>query len=581
MTRFTSQQIDIINEKTQIPKRWLEITKPTEDTYKLVNKLLNQGNYNGDFEEAENKICEYVVDSLNKGRLKPAATQEESETLKKYNSRVWELIARPRRPGSQATDDKNSKNDFQNKEKEKVESNNNTSDETVDKIITNENLEVPNNEKIKEGIKKIKEHYYVEERVILQIITNLCAGRHILLAGPIGTGKSELAKIIPKTFWNYEVQRETATYEWGGTDVVGGYKPREDGDGFERVDGCVTETVKESIDLKKENGKTKGKWLIIDEFNRADIDKAMGELFSSLVDGKLKDPKTGDDIQIPLDYRIIGTLNTQDRHFLNTLSSALYRRFAYIEVPITTDQDPSDEFRYALNNAIKKSKFSKRQLDKLLQHDANRINFVKPTYEKLFHKAYNIFQFVRNERKLGIAVLEAMFQTMLTRLSIRNDGENIVNATEAIDFALVSNIIPQLWNANTIFLESLKALVTQDLGVYFKERFDKIKQEQTQDFSKNAKPLAYFKKWIEDVKNDKNYFPIINKNQINSITKDLDLDKMIENFEKGARFEDPAQMDALKTIIQGEGEIIGKEKGGPVFFVNALDEQIMRTKFDD
>lgn len=224
-----------------------------------------------------------------------------------------------------------------------------TSPDTVKKMT----LTIPDQQKRVEGIAKISEELWIDEKVIIQIITNLCAGRHILLAGPIGTGKSALAKMIPKTFWNYDTELVTATYEWGASDVVGGYKPSlTDGKNFEMKDGCVTRTVKESIELKNQRGETKGKWLIIDEFNRADIDKAMGELFSSLVDGKIR--SIGDkDIPIPEDYRIIGTLNTSDKHYLNKLSSALLRRFAYIEVNYPMNQNPQIEFLYAINNAKK------------------------------------------------------------------------------------------------------------------------------------------------------------------------------------------------------------------------------------
>ena len=39
----------------------------------------------------------------------------------------------------------------------------------------------------------------------------------------------------------------------------------------------------------------------------------------------------------------------------------------------------------------------------------DKINFIsKPHYDKLFKDAYNIFQFVREEKKLGTAIIEAI-----------------------------------------------------------------------------------------------------------------------------------------------------------------------------
>lgn len=59
---------------------------------------------------------------------------------------------------------------------------------------------------------------------------------------------------------------------------------------------------------------------MIDEFNRANIDKAFGQLFTALEYGALDiptiDPKrSSEKLLIPEDYRIIGTLNTFDKHF--------------------------------------------------------------------------------------------------------------------------------------------------------------------------------------------------------------------------------------------------------------------------
>ena len=106
----------------------------------------------------------------------------------------------------------------------------------------------------------------------------------------------------------------------GTTDVVGGLMPDKTGQGYIHKDGCVPKTIKEN------------NWAIIDEFNRADIDKAMGKLFSSLVNGKISNEDGKPPLEIPKDYRIIATMNTADKFYLNKMSSALLRRFAYIEV---------------------------------------------------------------------------------------------------------------------------------------------------------------------------------------------------------------------------------------------------------
>jgi MoxR-like ATPase len=92
--------------------------------------------------------------------------------------------------------------------------------------------------------------------------------------------------------------------------------------------------------------------LIIDEFNRANIDQAFGELFSvlsgqavvlphrrnefapplSIVPHDSDVPDGTDPICIPKPWRMIATMNTSDRGLLFTLSRALMRRFAFVNV---------------------------------------------------------------------------------------------------------------------------------------------------------------------------------------------------------------------------------------------------------
>jgi hypothetical protein len=81
----------------------------------------------------------------------------------------------------------------------------------------------------------------------------------------------------------------------------------------------------------------RGRWLVIDEFTRAPIDAAFGSLLTTL--GGQRSPllvptEDGREVPLPLpgDFRIIGTLNSFDRHFLNQLSEAMKRRFTFIDI---------------------------------------------------------------------------------------------------------------------------------------------------------------------------------------------------------------------------------------------------------
>jgi len=182
-------------------------------------------------------------------------------------------------------------------------------------------------------------------------VAALRAGQHLVLYGPPGTGKSELAELLCVSLIEDPPEHyslTTATSDWTTFDTIGGYMPQPTTDGSTFLDfhpGAVTSALEQ------------GRWLIIDELNRADVDKAFGELFTLLTKRPVKLPYKkrsgeewrpvvlgdagGEDVHaIPVspDWRLIGTLNTFDKASLYQLSYAFMRRFAFVYVapPDTT-----------------------------------------------------------------------------------------------------------------------------------------------------------------------------------------------------------------------------------------------------
>ncbi len=192
-----------------------------------------------------------------------------------------------------------------------------------------------------------------QKRIIIsQITTALKNGKHIILSGPPGTGKSKLAKEICH-FHKNDYHMCTATSDWSTFETIGGYRPDEDNK-LKFFPGIFLQCFKDN------NNKPSNHWLIIDEINRADIDKAFGSLFSAL---------TGDDVVLPFkmsdefvkivgkfdkdttyganhfiipdDWHIIATMNTFDKSSLYEMSYAFMRRFAFI--PIDVPQEINKE----------------------------------------------------------------------------------------------------------------------------------------------------------------------------------------------------------------------------------------------
>lgn len=343
-------------------------------------------------------------------------------------------------------------------------------DEILENIKNTELSEI-SSEVLKKGIEEIRENFLVDGDTIREIVINIIAGRHIILAGAIGTGKTELARLIPRTFWKkhegYHIEEYTATADWNTTDVIGGIMPKmvEDKPSYQVELGCVPSTILKNWSdstcrarvARKTNSNTSyGTWLLIDEFNRADIDKAFGQLFTSLESKKLKVPSSKDsfsEIIIPEDYRIIATLNTADKSYLFHLSDALKRRFAYIEVNPPKRNEKEQEIYYALTNALKK--IPQNNYDKyfILDHSVEQKTLVREKSDaefiKMLDKAYNVLDFVRMSKPLGTAILKSIYQTILVSVNVSDDYG------KSLDIGLRSNLIPQLENISPTSIETM------------------------------------------------------------------------------------------------------------------------------
>jgi MoxR-like ATPase len=188
----------------------------------------------------------------------------------------------------------------------------------------------------------------IDKSVYRAIISAIQSGKHVIFTGPPGTAKTTLAELTCTLARDAGLcagySLTTATADWTTYETIGGLRPASSNGNLEFRRGLFLDAVQA------------GRWLVIDELNRSNFDRAFGQLFTVLSGQSVvlpyENPETGKRIvlhlqdasgtysaaefsllTIPATWRIVGTMNVFDKSLLFEMSFALMRRFAFIEVP--------------------------------------------------------------------------------------------------------------------------------------------------------------------------------------------------------------------------------------------------------
>lgn len=269
----------------------------------------------------------------------------------------------------------------------------------------------------------------LKRETVLKIIYHLRAGKHVILEGPPGVGKTDLARSILKILGNKIIGNEkfiesVASDIWSRYEVIGGL----DAENQFQI-GYVT---KAAID---------NRWLLIDEFNRADMNKAFSDMFlaieSKVISLRPDESKIygKESVEIPDNFRMICTMNDFDKNLLlSELSYGLISRFAFVSIDFDKEKE---------KNVVR---------ERIKSEDTPNFNTVYDACSKQIEIYYNFINDVRIQRNIGVRTSIDVIRYLITT---NVDSENDDHRWTSLNDAICDYVLPQFDRLDRTTLEAV------------------------------------------------------------------------------------------------------------------------------